>query len=158
MVCKSPHPLHPFFSFPSSRIGSRRLVHTLYPPIHRQTSSQCGPQTTIPIRKSAAIPKILSYKAPTSGLISRFPASWIPYAELARLDKPTGTYYLFFPCLFSTLMAAFYTHAPPLAVLETSALFFTGALIMRGAGCTINDLWDRNLDPYVTRTKLSPGR
>ncbi|KAL8807145.1 MAG: hypothetical protein Q9200_004778 [Gallowayella weberi] len=53
-------------------------------------------------------------------------------------------------------MAASYTHAPPLAVLETSLLFFTGALIMRGAGCTINDLWDRNLDPYVARTKLRP--
>lgn len=53
-------------------------------------------------------------------------------------------------------MAASYTHAPPLAVLETSILFFTGALIMRGAGCTINDLWDRNLDPRVARTRLRP--
>ena len=53
-------------------------------------------------------------------------------------------------------MAASYTHAPPLAVLETSILFFTGALIMRGAGCTINDLWDRNLDPSVARTRLRP--
>jgi 4-hydroxybenzoate polyprenyltransferase len=35
-------------------------------------------------------------------------------------------------------------------------LFFTGALIMRGAGCTINDLWDRNLDPHVERTKFRP--
>ncbi|KAI4277427.1 MAG: hypothetical protein L6R38_005441 [Xanthoria sp. 2 TBL-2021] len=96
------------------------------------------------------------YRPPRAGLISSLPASWIPYAELARLDKPAGTYYLFFPCLFSTLMAASYTHAPPLAVLETCALFFTGALIMRGAGCTINDLWDRNLDPYVARTRLRP--
>ncbi|KAJ9607930.1 Para-hydroxybenzoate--polyprenyltransferase, mitochondrial precursor (PHB:polyprenyltransferase) [Cladophialophora chaetospira] len=44
----------------------------------------------------------------------------------------------------------------PLEVVSTTALFFTGALIMRGAGCTINDLWDRNLDPYVERTKLRP--
>jgi 4-hydroxybenzoate polyprenyltransferase len=41
-------------------------------------------------------------------------------------------------------------------VLSTSALFFAGALIMRGAGCTINDLWDRNLDPQVQRTRLRP--
>jgi 4-hydroxybenzoate polyprenyltransferase len=44
----------------------------------------------------------------------------------------------------------------PLTVLSTTALFFTGALIMRGAGCTINDLWDRNLDPHVERTRLRP--
>lgn len=91
-------------------------------------------------------------------MVSWLPASWIPYAELIRLDKPTGTYYLFFPCLFSTLLAAPLAApmAPPLAVLTTSALFFSGALIMRGAGCTINDLWDRNLDPHVERTKFRP--
>lgn len=96
------------------------------------------------------------YHPPKAGLISYLPLSWIPYAELIRFDKPTGTYYLFFPCLFSTLMAASYTASPPLAVLSTSILFFTGALIMRGAGCTINDLWDRNLDPYVERTRHRP--
>ncbi|KAI4201932.1 MAG: hypothetical protein LQ350_002980 [Teloschistes chrysophthalmus] len=103
---------------------------------------------------SAIVPT--DYRKPTTGLLSYLPDSWVPYAELTRLDKPAGTYYLFFPCLFSTLMAASYTHAPPLAVLETSMLFLTGAFIMRGAGCTINDLWDKNLDPYVARTRLRP--
>ncbi|RFU76124.1 4-hydroxybenzoate polyprenyl transferase [Trichoderma arundinaceum] len=42
------------------------------------------------------------------------------------------------------------------SVATTAALFFSGALIMRGAGCTINDLWDRNLDPHVRRTRLRP--
>jgi len=46
--------------------------------------------------------------------------------------------------------------APPLTVLGYSALFGVGALVMRGAGCTINDLWDRNLDPHVERTRLRP--
>ena len=46
--------------------------------------------------------------------------------------------------------------ASPASVLSTSALFFAGALIMRGAGCTVNDLWDRNLDPHVARTRLRP--
>ncbi|KAJ4357661.1 Para-hydroxybenzoate--polyprenyltransferase, mitochondrial precursor (PHB:polyprenyltransferase) [Didymosphaeria variabile] len=46
--------------------------------------------------------------------------------------------------------------ASPSAVAGTTALFFTGALVMRGAGCTINDLWDRNLDPHVERTYLRP--
>lgn len=101
---------------------------------------------------------IQEYKAPTTGLLSFLPKSWVPYAELVRLDKPTGTYYLFFPCLFSTLLAAplAMPMASPLSVVGTSLLFFSGALIMRGAGCAINDLWDRNLDPHVTRTRLRP--
>ncbi|RBR05587.1 uncharacterized protein FIESC28_11326 [Fusarium coffeatum] len=98
------------------------------------------------------------YKPPETGLLSKLPASWVPYAELIRLDKPAGTYYLFFPCLFSTLMAApmAMPMASPGSVIGTSLLFFSGALIMRGAGCTINDLWDRNLDPHVSRTRLRP--
>ncbi|KEF51160.1 4-hydroxybenzoate hexaprenyltransferase [Exophiala aquamarina CBS 119918] len=98
------------------------------------------------------------YKPPSTGLISKLPSSWIPYAELIRLDKPAGTYYLFFPCLFSTLLAAPMASplASPFEIVSTTALFFTGALIMRGAGCTINDLWDRNLDPHVERTRLRP--
>ncbi|RKF74399.1 4-hydroxybenzoate polyprenyltransferase, mitochondrial [Golovinomyces cichoracearum] len=99
-----------------------------------------------------------SWQPPTSGLLSKLPVSWIPFAELIRIDKPTGTYYLFFPCLFSTLLAAPQV-APcptPLSVLGTTMLFFTGAFIMRGAGCTINDLWDRNLDTNVSRTRLRP--
>ncbi|KAJ6441709.1 prenyltransferase [Purpureocillium lavendulum] len=100
----------------------------------------------------------LPYAAPTSGLLSKIPPSWVPYAELIRLDKPAGTYYLFFPCLFSTLMAApMLTPAASLgSVTSFSLLFLAGAVIMRGAGCTINDLWDRNLDPHVQRTRLRP--
>ncbi|KAK1772929.1 UbiA prenyltransferase family-domain-containing protein [Phialemonium atrogriseum] len=99
-----------------------------------------------------------AYTPPTSGILSLLPSSWVPYAELVRIDKPTGSYYLYFPCLFSTLMAApmAVPMASPGSVIGTSLLFFTGALIMRGAGCTINDLWDRNLDPHVARTRLRP--
>jgi 4-hydroxybenzoate polyprenyltransferase len=62
------------------------------------------------------------------------------------------------PCLFSTLLAAPLTVpiVPPTTLLGTTALFYAGALIMRGAGCTINDLWDRNLDPKVERTRFRP--
>lgn len=98
------------------------------------------------------------YTPPQTGLLSLLPASWVPYAELIRLDKPTGSYYLYFPCIFSTLLAAPLATpmAPPLTVLGTSLLFLAGAVVMRGAGCTINDLWDRNLDPHVARTRLRP--
>lgn len=97
------------------------------------------------------------YTPPNKGLISFLPPSWIPYAELLRLDKPTGTYYLFFPCAYSTLLAASIAPSVPVwEVVGTTGLFFAGALIMRGAGCAINDLWDRNLDPHVERTKFRP--
>ncbi|PYI30485.1 4-hydroxybenzoate polyprenyl transferase [Aspergillus indologenus CBS 114.80] len=97
------------------------------------------------------------YRPPEKGFIASLPRSWIPYAELLRLDKPTGTYYLFFPCLYSTLLAAsMTTSTDPFEVAGTAGLFLAGALIMRGAGCAINDLWDRNLDPHVARTKFRP--
>jgi 4-hydroxybenzoate polyprenyltransferase len=98
------------------------------------------------------------YEVPKRGIISYLPKALIPYAELIRIDKPAGTYYLFFPCLFSTLLAAPLATpiTPPIIILGTTALFFSGALIMRGAGCTINDLWDRNLDPHVERTRFRP--
>jgi 4-hydroxybenzoate polyprenyltransferase len=100
----------------------------------------------------------LQYIPPQRGLLAHLPPAWVPYAELIRLDKPTGTYYLFFPCLFSTLLAAPLASpmATPAQVATTAALFFTGALVMRGAGCAINDLWDRDLDPHVQRTRLRP--
>ncbi|KAI2624610.1 para-hydroxybenzoate-polyprenyltransferase [Hypomontagnella submonticulosa] len=131
-----PKPRHIIPAPPPS--SSRREAHTIDSP------------------SSAAA--IEPYSPPTSGILSRLPKSWVPYGELIRIDKPTGTYYLFFPCLFSTLMAAPLATpaAAPLSVIGTTALFFAGALIMRGAGCSINDLWDRNLDPHVTRTRHRP--
>lgn len=119
----------------------------------RQLQTVTGAENQLPLKE-----ELPPYERPTTGLLSVLPAKWVPYAELIRIDKPTGTYYLFFPCLFSTLMAA--PMATPMAsigsVAGTTLLFFTGALIMRGAGCTINDLWDRNLDPHVRRTRLRP--
>lgn len=98
------------------------------------------------------------YEAPTNGPLSYFPKAVVPYAELSRLDKPAGAIYLFFPCAFSTLLAAplAYPSLGALQVLSTMALFFSGAVVMRAAGCTINDLWDRDLDPHVSRTRLRP--
>ncbi|KAJ2899342.1 4-hydroxybenzoate hexaprenyltransferase [Zalerion maritima] len=122
------------------------------------TSKTLGISPTIDDTTKGALPLGEIYKTPTTGLLSKLPPSWVPYAELVRIDKPTGAYYLFFPCLFSTLMAApmAVPMASPLAAVGYSLLFFSGAIIMRGAGCTINDLWDRNFDPHVTRTKFRP--
>lgn len=72
-----------------------------------------------------------------------------PYSALARLDKPTGTLLLFLPCTWSLTLAAHSLHLPPSTLAWNTLLFGAGAFIMRGAGCTINDLWDRKLDAQV---------
>jgi hypothetical protein len=88
--------------------------------------------------------------------INHMPAATRPYLHLTRIDKPIGTLLLFYPCTWSITLASFVTHAPLSVPVWYTALFGVGALVMRGAGCTINDLWDRNLDGAVARTKERP--
>ncbi|XP_037821691.1 4-hydroxybenzoate polyprenyltransferase, mitochondrial [Lucilia sericata] len=76
-----------------------------------------------------------------------------PYIRLMRMDRPIGTYLLFWPCAWSIALSASAGCWPDLHML---GLFATGALIMRGAGCTINDLWDRDIDKQVERTRNRP--
>ncbi len=75
--------------------------------------------------------------------MDRAPRALQPYLHLVRLDKPIGTWLLFWPCAWSIALAAPAGSAPDVALI---ALFGAGAVLMRGAGCTINDLWDRDID------------
>jgi 4-hydroxybenzoate polyprenyltransferase len=77
-----------------------------------------------------------------------------PYLRLARLDRPIGSWLLLMPCWWSVGIAGM--HAGKLPSLWHIALFFIGAFAMRGAGCTWNDLVDRNLDGLVERTRSRP--
>ncbi|KAI7844803.1 hypothetical protein COHA_001683 [Chlorella ohadii] len=70
-----------------------------------------------------------------------------------RIEKPIGTWLLAWPCFWSITLAA---PAGTLPDLRLMALFGAGAVLLRGAGCTINDLWDRNLDKQVERTRSRP--
>lgn len=81
------------------------------------------------------------------------PAAVWPYASLGRWDRPIGTWLLLWPCLWSTALAAPASAPPDVALC---ALFGVGAFAMRGAGCTINDLWDRDIDRQVERTASRP--
>lgn len=81
------------------------------------------------------------------------PADWRPYARLARLDRPIGTWLLLFPCWWSVALATGPGQWPSLWLL---ILFAAGALVMRGAGCTINDMVDRDIDAKVARTATRP--
>jgi 4-hydroxybenzoate polyprenyltransferase len=77
------------------------------------------------------------------------------YLRLARLDRPIGSWLLLLPCWWSTALAAVAAHAPILNLWHV-ALFFVGAFTMRGAGCTWNDIVDRDLDARVERTRSRP--
>lgn len=88
--------------------------------------------------------------------VSKLPTKLIPYAELMRLEKPVGTWLLYIPATWAVTMAAMQTMAPIGTTLWTAALFGVGALIMRGAGCTINDICDRDLDSKVIRSVERP--
>jgi 4-hydroxybenzoate polyprenyltransferase len=82
------------------------------------------------------------------------PAWTRPYLRLARLDRPIGSWLLLIPCWWSAALAAVAAGAPVNA--WHLLLFFTGAFAMRGAGCTWNDLVDRDLDRRVERTRSRP--
>ncbi|MCA3388064.1 MAG: 4-hydroxybenzoate octaprenyltransferase [Roseomonas sp.] len=88
----------------------------------------------------------------TSGWVARLPLGWRPYALLMRLDRPIGSWLLFLPGLWAFAMVA-----PDWRQgLWLTALFGLGAVLMRGAGCVVNDLWDRDLDRQVERTAGRP--
>lgn len=79
------------------------------------------------------------------------PGAWRPYARLARLDRPVGVWLTLFPCLAALIQAA---HGLP--DVATVAVFSLGALLMRSAGSTVNDIADRDIDGHVERTRLRP--
>ena len=82
------------------------------------------------------------------------PAIARPYLRLARFDRPIGSWLLLLPCWWSLGLAAMRTGHLPSA--WSVALFFIGAFAMRGAGCTWNDLVDRDIDGKVERTRSRP--
>jgi 4-hydroxybenzoate polyprenyltransferase len=81
---------------------------------------------------------------------------WLkPFARLARWDRPIGFWLLFWPCSYALALAAV---AKPERGFDWWALLlmFCGAILMRGAGCTFNDIVDRDIDEKVARTRLRP--
>jgi 4-hydroxybenzoate polyprenyltransferase len=99
-----------------------------------------------------------------AGRVADAPGNWVdrlappalrPYLRLARFDRPIGAWLLLMPCWWSAGLAAIAAKAAvpsPWHVL----LFFIGAFVMRGCGCTWNDIVDRNIDAQVARTRSRP--
>lgn len=88
----------------------------------------------------------------TSGWVARLPRRLVPYALLARFDRPIGAWLLFLPGLWAICLVA---QSFSLG-LWLIFLFGLGSVVMRGAGCVVNDLWDRKLDAQVERTRGRP--
>jgi 4-hydroxybenzoate polyprenyltransferase len=97
---------------------------------------------------------VLPDARPTSLVLRLTPDVALPFIQLARLDRPTGWQLLLAPCWESTALAGLALHRGP--NLWHLVLFLIGAVAMRGAGCTYNDILDRKLDAGVERTRNRP--
>ncbi len=103
-----------------------------------------------PVQENPALPGYTDIQA--TGWVARLPASWRPYALLMRADRPIGSWLLFLPGLWGIAL-----YAPSWGQgLWLTFLFFVGSFVMRGAGCVVNDLWDRKIDRQVERTRDRP--
>src|SRR5262249_46184558 len=83
-----------------------------------------------------------------SGWVDRAPAGLRPYFRLMRLDRPIGIWLLFWPCVFGLILGAVADHRIFPNALSV-ILMALGAVLMRGAGCTYNDIVDRDFDAQV---------
>jgi len=103
--------------------------------------------------KSAALARVADA---TGNWVDTSAPPWSrPYLRLARLDRPIGSWLLLLPCWWSAALASALAHdVSRLPIIIT--LFFVGAFAMRGAGCTWNDITDRDLDAKVERTRSRP--
>ena len=94
--------------------------------------------------------------AQSGNWVDRYAPLWLkPYARLARWDRPIGIWLLFWPCIWGLALAAI---AAPERGFDWIAglLMLAGAMLMRGAGCTFNDIVDRDIDDKVARTRSRP--
>jgi 4-hydroxybenzoate polyprenyltransferase len=90
--------------------------------------------------------------------VDRVPPTYRPFLRLARLDRPIGIWLLFWPCVFGLVLGAIASERPFSGAhdLYLLVLFAIGAVVMRGAGCTYNDIVDRDIDAGVARTRGRP--
>lgn len=88
-----------------------------------------------------------------TGWIARLPPAMQAYALLARLDRPIGTWLLWLPGVWGILLPQ---GVAPAERIRLIVLFGVGSLVMRAAGCVVNDMWDRDIDRQVARTAGRP--
>jgi len=96
--------------------------------------------------------------AVAAALVDRAPPKVQPYLRLMRLDRPIGTWLLYWPCVFGLILGAAADSRPfgTLHDIFLVILLAIGTIVMRGAGCTYNDIVDREFDASVARTRGRP--
>ena len=94
--------------------------------------------------------------AVASSWVERAPGFVQPYLRLMRLDRPIGAWLLFWPCVFGLALGGMGYYRDIAGDLRLAGLFAVGAIVMRGAGCTYNDIVDRKIDALVARTRGRP--
>lgn len=135
----------------SSPQKSPKTVSATVPPVSSPVSTPAKPVFSAEELEAARLARLAGL-----GWLSKLPEKWIPYFELMRLEKPVGTLLLLIPSFWGITMASYGITASFPVFASAIGLFSIGALVMRGAGCTINDIWDRNLDNQVARTMERP--
>lgn len=94
--------------------------------------------------------------APAGNWVDRLaPEAWKPFLHLSRADRPIGTWLLLLPCWWGIGLAMM-ADVPEWRDLWIAVACGTGAFVMRGAGCTWNDITDRKIDAHVARTRSRP--
>ncbi|MCI0599089.1 MAG: 4-hydroxybenzoate octaprenyltransferase [Beijerinckiaceae bacterium] len=110
--------------------------------------------TQSPLAKGAQPPDGLPDSVRGQLVFRLAPNSWHPFLQLARLDRPAGWWLLLLPCWWGSALASVSQGAPLRG--RDLLLFFAGAVVMRGAGSTYNDIVDRDIDAKVLRTRGRP--
>ncbi|TKY86602.1 hypothetical protein EX895_004241 [Sporisorium graminicola] len=139
---------------PSSIRGLRHCSSSSSGHHTKQLATDLAASTNKPLQMSASGMASLG-SAPSATAVKK-PYSIQPYLALSRIDKPIGTWLLYWPCAWSIVLASHTLGLSYTTPLFYSMLFGVGAIIMRGAGCTINDMWDVKMDRMVERTKTRP--
>ncbi|GAP82908.1 putative 4-hydroxybenzoate polyprenyl [Rosellinia necatrix] len=103
-------------------------------------------------------PHLPAYSEPTTGILSKIPRSWVPYAQLMRIDRPGGLYAFYFPYLIGISYGACITSPTPepSSLLSLAAVLLPFSVILRGAACTWNDTVDQDFDRRVARCRHRP--
>lgn len=140
----------------SIKFNHYRLLHSNQAKNAQIISNNGNNNNDVPVFTPTEIEAAKLARIQNLGFLKHFPDKVIPYLELMRVEKPIGTLLLLSPCMWSITMAASMVNAPLLSTLYMLSIFTVGSFVMRGAGCTINDMWDRNLDNKVVRTIERP--
>ncbi|KAJ5767120.1 UbiA prenyltransferase family-domain-containing protein [Penicillium nucicola] len=112
----------------------------------------------LPVDNVNYFPHLPPYTDPNMGVLSKLPPSWVPYAQLMRLDRPAGFYAFYLPYVIGILYAACIspqTPSPP-KLLSLAAIMIPYNLLLRGAACAWNDNVDQEFDRQVVRCRHRP--